>query len=85
MAHLETHQHSYQTVREYLTPWQMSKLITKIERSDRFRIGEFSHIHLKGTNVCVGYLGDESAEIVDPLRKETASQRRILKKYFRSV
>jgi hypothetical protein len=85
MAHLETHHHEYQIVREYLTPWEMSKLITKVQRSGKFEIGQLSHIHLKGTDICVGYLGDESAEEVDPQRKETASQRKILKKYFRSV
>jgi len=75
----------YKTDREYLTPWQMSKLITKIQRSGRFEIGQLSHISLKGTDICVGYLGDESAEEVDPQREETASQRRILRKYFRAV
>ena len=85
MGHLENHHHKYEAVREYLTPWEMSKLITKIQRSGRFEIGDWSHIHLKGTDICVGYLGDETAEIVDPQRKETASQRKILKKYFRSA
>ncbi|MCJ7816916.1 MAG: hypothetical protein MUP55_03600 [Candidatus Aenigmarchaeota archaeon] len=59
--------------------------MTKIQRSGRFEIGELSHIHLKGTDICVGYLGDESAEIIDPQRKDTKSQIKILKKYFRSV
>ena len=85
MRHLEIHSHEYQTLREFLTSWEMSKLMTKIEQSERFCLGDFGHIYLKGTGICVGYLGDETAELVDPQKKETASQRKILKRYFRSV
>ncbi len=85
MGHLESHSHQYEVVKPFLTSYQMAKLINKIGHSGRFKVGEYSHIHLKGTDICVGYLGDESAEIIDPQRKDTKSQIKILKKYFRSV
>lgn len=85
MGHLETHSHKYQTFRTGLSDWQMTKLIYKIQNSDRFQVGDLSHIHVRGSNVCVGYLGDDSAEFVDPDRTETRAPRRQLKRYFRSV
>ena len=82
MAHLESHIHSYQVVREYLTPRQMAELIWKIDRSKKFENSEFSHICLKGTDICVGYLGDEDAQMVDMHRKDTKQARRELRNYF---
>lgn len=85
MGHLETHAHEYETVRECLSPPQMLKLIYKIQTSGRFALGELSHIYARGTNICVGYLGDESAELVDSNRAETKALRKKLKSYFNSV
>ena len=85
MGHLETHLHKYGDFRTGLSSYKIAKLIRRLEASDVFKVGEFSHIYLRGSNLCVGYLGDDSAEFVDPNRTETRSPRRKLKKYFRSV
>ena len=82
MGHLESHKHTYQVVREYLTPRQMAELIWKIDRSRTFENSQFSHICIKGTDICVGYLGDESADMVDVHRKDARHARRELRNYF---
>ena len=82
MGHLESHEHTYQVVREYLTLRQMTALIGKINCSKIFENSLFSHICIRGTNKCVGYLGDESAEIVDTYRKDTRGARRELRNLF---
>jgi len=85
MGHLGDHQHEYGTVREGLSPWQMVKLTYKIQCSDRYNIGDFSHIHLTDTNICVGYLGDDSAQLVDPERRDIKPLHRQLRRIFNSV
>jgi len=64
----------------------MMKLIYKIQMSEQFELGDLSHIHVKGTDDCIGYLGaDNSAEIVDPHRRDTRVMRRELGRLYRSV
>ncbi|MBI2583294.1 MAG: hypothetical protein HYW25_01380 [Candidatus Aenigmarchaeota archaeon] len=84
--------HQYQTVRNLLTPRQMANLFLRLERSDEFLVegGDNPprlpcHVYVKGANVCVGYLGDDSAEIVDSHRRDTRARRRNLRRIFYSV
>ncbi|HLD38794.1 MAG TPA: hypothetical protein VJB05_00595 [archaeon] len=86
MGHLDSHHHMYETVRPFLDPYQMAKLIRRIQSSRLFELGEWSHIHLRDSDTCVGYLGDESACIVDSEgRPELKMPRRKLTRYFNSV
>ena len=86
MGHLGTHHHQYETVRTCLDPYQMAKLVCKIQGSKVFELGELSHINLRGTDTCVGYLGDESAELVDSSRRlELRPLRKKLRRYFNFV
>ena len=82
MAHLDNHEHSYHVVREYLTSRQMARLIGRINDSQKFENSNLSHICIRGTDLCVGYLGDDSAELVDIHRKDMRSVRRELRNYF---
>ncbi|HIG97111.1 MAG TPA: hypothetical protein HA230_02080 [Candidatus Aenigmarchaeota archaeon] len=86
MGHLDNHHHTYETVRPFLDHYQMAKLIRRIDGSAMFQHTDWSHICLKGTNTCVGYLGDESAELVDPNRRpELRLPQNKLRRYFNSA
>ena len=85
MGHLDTHVHTYETVRDLLTPEQIAKIIYKIQTSSRFRVDELSHIILKDTDICVGYIGEYTAELVDVERRDIHSQRKHLKRIFHSA
>ncbi len=84
MGHLGNHEHSYQSCR-FLPPWKMLKLIYRLQNSDTFEVGDLMHIYLRGTDICVGYLGDDTAELVDTDRNDVRSMRNKLRRYYYSV
>ena len=59
----------YKTVKENVIMGDMAKVICEINDSKDFEIDELSHIILKGTNTRVGYLGDDTFELVNPNEK----------------
>ena len=78
----------YGTVRDHLTDQQLLKIIRKIADSDRFEMGELSHIVLAGTETIVGYVGSQSAELCcspDVDAKTYQIPYHHLKRIFRSV
>ncbi|MBS3095758.1 hypothetical protein J4231_03700 [Candidatus Woesearchaeota archaeon] len=58
--------HEYQTVYQPLGSYAMALIIRKIQTSSLYRLDDLSHIVIKVTNKRIGYLGDESFELVDP-------------------
>ena len=87
MEHPGDHHHEYSVVRQGLTSWQMTKLIALLQGSERYRVDDLSHISAKGngTYLCVGYLGDDTAELVDPQRRDIRPLHRQMRRIFRSV
>lgn len=56
----------YRPIRDPLTRDQILKIIIKIEDSQRFTFGEWSHVVLRGTNLIMGYVGNESVHLCCP-------------------
>lgn len=54
---------NYVTLRENLSNRALINAVCRIQNSNRFEIGERSHILLKGTGVFVGYIGNDSLEL----------------------
>lgn len=78
----------YELVRNFLTPHQAISIASKVQKSEKFDIGEFSHIVLGDTDTIVGYIGNESAELCCPNKEETELYRiphHHLRKIFNSV
>ena len=77
----------YETVRRNLTDRQVTNAITRILESDRFDVGEYSHIVLKNTDTIVGYIGNETLELYCPENSQPAVYRtphKHLRRIFRS-
>ena len=55
----------------------MKLIILKI-----FELEEFSHIVLKGKNIRIGYIGDDTLELVNPNKKEFIKYHDKLKEIF---
>ena len=77
----------YEPLRKNLGNRQIINAVYRIQRSGRFDVGECSHIILKGTDVVVGYVGNESLELFCPKEQEPGTYRtphKHLRKIFRS-
>ncbi len=72
----------YKIFEDNVTPEKMAKILCKINDSKDFEIDELSHIILKGTNTRVGYLGDDTFEIVNPNKREFTEYHDKLKRIF---
>lgn len=72
----------YQIFRKNVTSGEMAIVSCEIGNSEHFELEEFSHIVLKGTNTQVGYLGDDSLELVNPNKKEFREYHNRLKEIF---
>ena len=59
----------YKTVKENVLPFDMANVACMIKDSKCFEIDELSHIILKGTNTRIGYIGDDTLELVNPNEK----------------
>ena len=78
----------YGTARNHLTDQQLFKIIRKIADSDRFEMGELSHIVLKGTETIVGYVGNQDVDLCCPLNVDPRTYGipyHHLRKIFKSV
>ena len=62
----------YSVIAKSLTPFQMARVIKTIEDSNKIELCDelpgvgLSHIVIKGTQIPVGYLGDDTLEKVNP-------------------
>ena len=56
----------YEVYRENLTDDQIRAVVYKIATSERFHIGNNSHILLNEADVIVGYIGSSSVELCCP-------------------
>ena len=56
----------YKIVKENVLPFDMANVTCMINDSKIFEIDELSHIVLKVTNTRVGYIGDDTLELVNP-------------------
>ena len=77
----------YELVRN-LNPYQLMRIASKIQKSEKFDIEELSHIVLRDTGTIVGYIGTETAELCCPSEEEAELYRiphHHLRKIFRSV
>ncbi len=72
----------YNIFEENVTPRKMAIVSCEISNSKDFEIDELSHIVLKGTNTRIGYLGDDTFEIVNPNKKEFIEYHDKLKRIF---
>ncbi len=72
----------YQIFRKNLTMGEMAKISCEISNSKYFEIGEFSHIVIKETNTRVGYIGDDTLEIINPNKKKFNEYHNKLKEIF---
>lgn len=72
--------HEYEPVYHDLSPHEMKNITENIQFSKEFELDELCHIVLKGTTTRVGYLGDNSFELVDPRRRELREHHRKLKR-----
>ena len=70
--------YAYQTIYQGLPPWEMAAIIYKIQNSLQYELDDLSHVVLRGSDTRVGYLGDDSLELVNP-----ADER--LKKHHKSL
>lgn len=72
----------YQIFRKNLTSGEMAIVSCEIDNSEEFEFGEFSHIVLNGTNIKVGYIGNETFELINPNKKEFRKYHNKLKEIF---
>ena len=56
----------YEPLRTNLTDRNIINAAARISESERFEFGEYSHVVLKGTDVVIGYIGNESLELLCP-------------------
>lgn len=75
----------YQLIRNVFYPEDVGKVISAVEDSDELEMGELCHVIIKGTNTKVGYIGNETLELVDPNKKDLKQYHNLLKKIFKSV
>ena len=65
-------EHTYQAVYEGLDSYTMACIIHEIQVSRDFEYGEWSHIQLKEEGIVIGYIGDDSVELVDVENSESS-------------
>ena len=88
IPYLEGYGGKYEVFRENLTDNQIRRVFFEIVNSDRFDLGEQSHIILRGTDKIVGYIGNDSVELCCPLEEMPELYRvphKHLKKIFRAA
>ena len=74
----------YEPVSERLTDDQIREAFYQISLSDRFDLGDQSHIVLRGTDRIVGYIGNSSLELCCP-KGENPERYRIPHKHLRRI
>ncbi len=72
----------YQVFQNDVMPGDIASVIYDINNSKDFKMGELSHIVLKSTNTRIGYIGDDTLELVDPNKKEFVGYHTELKNIF---
>ena len=72
----------YKIVKENVLPFYISNVTCMINDSKDFELGELSHIVLKGTNIHVGYIGDDTLELVNYNNKLFKTYHNRLKEIF---
>ncbi len=72
----------YKIFRKNITSGEMSIISCEINNSKDFELDDLSHIVLKGTNIRVGYIGDDALELVNPNKKEFIEYYDKLKEIF---
>lgn len=85
MEHIGNHSHTYRKIRSGLTPYKIAKLIERIKEGGRYEIDDLSHVCLSGTNICVGYIGDDAAELVYTDETDTHPLHKQLREIFSSA
>lgn len=72
----------YQVFQKDVMPGDIASVVCEINNSKDFELDELSHIVLKGTNTRVGYIGDDTFEIINPHKKEFVGYHAELKNIF---
>ncbi len=72
----------YQIFRENLTNGEIAKTLYEINNSKNFKIDKLNHIVIKETNTRVGYIGDDTLEIINPNKKKFSEYHNKLKEIF---
>lgn len=72
----------YKILRNNLNVGETAIVLSEITDSKDFDLNELSHIVLKGTKTLVGYIGDDSLELVNPNKKEFIKYHNKLKEIF---
>jgi len=72
----------YKIFKKNLTLGDMAIVTCMINDSENFELDELSHIILNGTNTRVGYIGDDTLELVNPNNKLFKEYHNKLKEIF---
>ena len=72
----------YKIFQNNLGVGEIAIVLSEITNSKDFDLDELSHIVLKGTKTPVGYIGDDTLELVNPNKKEFIEYHNKLKEIF---
>ena len=72
----------YKIFRKNIACEDILTIVCEINDSKDFELDELSHIILKGTNTKVGYIGNDTLELVNPDKKELIEYHTKLKNIF---
>jgi len=81
----------YEQIGNILDSGQMARVIYMIQKSKKIRIadelpdGRLSHIVIEGTTTPIGYVGDDTLEIVNPKDKSLRKYHNILSEIYEKV
>ena len=60
----------YKVINKELSPKQWAYLVCAIQRSEKYDINDVSHIFVRDTGIEIGYIGEDTFELVEPNNPE---------------
>lgn len=68
----------YHTIQENLTPQEIARFVCKIQESKEYDLGQLGHVLITGTEIAVGYIGDDKIDLVDSHENSLHSHHNLL-------
>ena len=56
----------YKLINKELSPFQWAYIVCAVQHSENYDINDVSHIFVRDTEIEVGYIGDDTFELVEP-------------------